>query len=123
MFPLRIALLALTLGLATLVGWGTHSVLPSVESGHDAHLVQGPLIHPFDTNAHGDMPARKGTEPDPTSDDSGPSVNVSNPGSHMVVQGPLSQSAAIDLIASAPAAWSEPARYDPLLLLTRRFRF
>ena len=127
MVPSRTTLLVLTLGSAAVLGWLWYPAR-SASCLAGARSVDGPVILPShaDSQRRHSVPARQRTYPDPTPDDWGEEcgalVNLDDLGPDWVVQATLSGVATCGLIESPSPAWSEPARYAPLLQFTHRFR-
>jgi hypothetical protein len=129
MFPLRITLLGFTLGLATWIGWLCTPGSSAADITQDGHgpVIAKSLVHPAHTPSPGRRLGRQRTEPDPTSDEWHPLAvdldDQDDEGSGSVVQGALSPGGTCCRVDAPSPGWSEPVGDNPLLLITRRFRF
>jgi hypothetical protein len=127
MFPLRTTLLGLTLGLTTWIGWSCTPVSSVADVASQGPVIEKSLVHPPHIPTPGRRLGRQRTEPDPTSDEWHPVAvdldDQDNEGSAWVVQGTLSSGGTRCPSDVQFPAWSEPVGDNPLLLITRRFRF
>jgi hypothetical protein len=125
----RVTFAISSLGLAVLIGWLWAGGVPGEGFTRGGQAAEKPAVQTAHTHSPEQYPApthhpsRRRTEPDPTPDDSWPTsvAHQDNQGSDFAIQEAESWNW-VSLFSSRSVGWSQPARHDPVLLLTGRFR-
>jgi hypothetical protein len=133
MFPVRTTLLVLTLGLVAWMGWVRSSLRPVGDLAASQPAIDRSPMDPH-THSHLPHPARRGSTPDPASDDGTrpdptpndegqpPVVKPDEPDPVSVVPDSPNLDVTCCLIASPVLSWSDCWEYALLFRITSRIR-